>query len=40
MVMEVTRQQPKVPARFMIEYLQKFGGYTSSGLSIDEKIEF
>jgi hypothetical protein len=39
MVMEVTRQQPKDPARFMIEYLQKFGGYTSTGLTIDEKKE-
>ena len=48
MVMDLTRKQPKdvvsyknfkFQAKFMIDWLQKFGGYTSTGLTIDEKKE-
>ena len=51
MVLEITRQQPTnavnykniililFQAKFMIDWLQEFGGYTSTGLTIDEKKE-
>lgn len=39
MVYQLVIERPQNPALFMIEYLQKLGGYTSNGITIDEKKE-
>ena len=39
LVYQLVLDRPENPAVYMIEYLQKLGGYTSNGITIDEKKE-
>jgi len=39
MIFNLVCEKPENPALFMITWLQKEGGYTSNGLTIDEKNE-
>jgi cAMP-dependent protein kinase regulator len=39
MVYQLVLDRPENPSIYMIEYLQKLGGYTSNGITIDEKRE-
>merc|ERR1711957_588058 len=39
MLLDVTKNQPKNPSVYMINWLQKQGGYTSNGLTWQEKSE-
>ena len=39
LVFQLVLEHPDDPASFMIDWLQKTGGYSSSGLSSEEKEE-
>ena len=39
LVYQLVLERPEEPALFMIDYLQKTGGYTSNGITLDEKRE-
>lgn len=39
MVYQLVVERPENPAIYMIGYLQKLGGYTSNGITLDEKRE-
>lgn len=39
MVYQLVIERPENPAIFMIDFLQKTGGYTSNGITLDEKRE-
>ena len=39
MTYQLVIDRPKNPALYMIGYLQKIGGYTSNGITLDEKKE-
>jgi cAMP-dependent protein kinase regulator len=39
LILQIVTERPENPASFMIDLLQKTGGYTSNGLTIDEKKE-
>ena len=39
LVFQLVLERPDDPASFMIDWLQKTGGYTSSGLNAEEKEE-
>lgn len=39
LVYQLVLERPDNPVAYMIDYLQKLGGYTSNGITIDEKKE-
>jgi cAMP-dependent protein kinase regulator len=39
LVYQLVLDSPETPVPYMIDYLQKLGGYTSNGITIDEKKE-
>lgn len=39
LVYQLVLDRPENPVNYMIDYLQKLGGYTSNGITIDEKKE-
>lgn len=39
MMYQIILERPENPAKFMIDFLQQTGGYTSNGITIDEKNE-
>ena len=39
LVYQLVLERPDSPVNYMIDYLQKLGGYTSNGITIDEKKE-
>jgi cAMP-dependent protein kinase regulator len=39
LVYQLVLERPDCPVNYMIDYLQKLGGYTSNGITIDEKKE-
>jgi len=39
MVLDIMKEKPKDIAKYMIYWLQKYGGYTSTGLTLEEKKE-
>jgi hypothetical protein len=38
-VFHILSDRPENPANYMIDWLQKTGGYTSNGLTLEEKRE-